>query len=325
MLSIQRLDAWLWSSPDVPLLAQGRSLWEAIGSLLEAHLAAIVERTLGIASVLAVAYAAYRLLRLLTRRIERAVDDGDPKTLSEREQRGRTLAQLLNSVGVVTIAIAAGLTILNMFIAIGPLLAGVGVAGLAISFGAQSLVKDVIGGFFILLENQLAVGDIVEINGVGGVVERLTLRVVMLRDVRGTLHVIPNGSIGMVSNKTRGWSRAVLDVSVSYKEDVDAVIRVMREVAAAFWRDEEWRPALVEEPAVWGVEALADSAVNIRLVATTHPGRQWAVSRELRRRIKIRFDEAGIEIPFPQRTLHLGDADLLLRRLAPVEETRAES
>lgn len=307
------------------LLAQERSVAQTIRVALEANLATIVERALGIAGIVALAYVAFRLLRALTRRIERAVDDGDPNTLTEREQRGRTLAQLLNSVGSVTIAIAAGLTILNMFIAIGPLLAGVGVAGLAISFGAQSLVKDVIGGFFILFENQLAVGDIVEINGVGGVVERLTLRVVMLRDVHGTLHVIPNGSIAMVSNKTRGWSRAVLDISVAYKEDVDAVIRAMRSVAEAFWRDDEWRPALVEEPAVWGVEALADSAVNIRLVATTQPGRQFDVSRELRRRIKNRFDEEGIEIPFPQRTLHFGDADVLLRRVAGAEPTGAES
>jgi small conductance mechanosensitive channel len=294
---------------------------ERIAAAVEANVGAIVERALQIAGILAVAYVGFRLLRVLTRRIERAVDDGDPTTLTQREQRGRTLAQLLNSVGAVTITVAAGLTILNLFIAIGPLLAGVGVAGLAISFGAQSLVKDVIGGFFILLENQLAVGDIVEINGVGGVVERLTLRVVMLRDLHGTLHVIPNGSITMVSNKTRGWSRAVLDIPVAYKEDVDAVIRVLREVADAFWRDDEWRSALAEAPAVWGVEALADSAINIRLVAATHPGRQWDVSRELRRRIKNRFDQEGIEIPFPQRTLHLKDADVLLRQLAGVRES----
>ncbi len=122
------------------------------------------------------------------------------------------------------ITIGAGLTILNLFINITPLLAGVGVAGLAISFGAQSLVKDVIGGFFILLENQFGVGDIVKINGTGGVVEQTTMRVVMLRDVHGVLHVIPNGSITGVSNMTRGWSRAVLDIGVGYKEDVDRVI-----------------------------------------------------------------------------------------------------
>jgi small conductance mechanosensitive channel len=301
--------------PDLLLAAQAAGPG-TIASAIQANLGVILQRLLQIVGILAVAYVAFRVLKLLTRRIERAVDDGDPATLTEREQRGRTLAQLLNSVGAVAISIAAGLTVLNLFMEIGPLLAGVGVAGLAISFGAQSLVKDVISGFFILLENQLSVGDVVEINGVGGVVERLTIRVVMLRDLHGTLHVIPNGSIGMVSNKTRGWSRAVLDIGVAYKEDVDAVIRVMREVAAEFWRDQAWRQSLAEEPAVWGVEALADSSVSIRLVAATKAGRQWDVSRELRRRIKNRFDQERIEIPFPQRTLHLGDADLILQRLA---------
>jgi small conductance mechanosensitive channel len=283
----------------------------------------VLTRAVQVGAILAGALVAFRLVRVLTRRIERAVDDGDPRTLTAREQRGRTLAQLLNSVGVVSIGLGAGLTVLNLFIEIGPLLAGVGVAGLAISFGAQSLVKDVISGFFILLENQFSVGDIVEINGVGGVVERMTMRVVMLRDVQGTLHVIPNGSIGVVSNRTRGWSPAVLDIGVAYKEDVDAVIRVLRDVVTELWRDEAWRPLLTEEPAVWGVEALADSAVTIRLVAATLPARQWEVARELRRRIKNRFDRDGIEIPFPQRTLHLGDADLFLRRLSGPGESAA--
>lgn len=273
-------------------------------------------RALQIVGIVALGYLAYRVLKLFTRRIERAVGDGDPTTLSEQKQRAKTLAQLLNSVGAVAISVTVGLTILNLFIAIGPLLAGVGVVGLAISFGAQSLVKDVISGFFILLENQFAVGDVVEINGVAGKVEKMTMRVVMLRDLRGVLHVIPNGIINMVSNRTRGWSRAVLDIGVAYREDVDRVIEVMRDIAREFWQDPQWKDYLIEEPAVWGVEALADSSVNLRLVATTRPGAQWNVSRELRRRIKRRFDEEGIEIPFPQRTLHLGDSEVLLQLLA---------
>ena len=295
---------------------QSVNWFERLARALEIDFGLVLVRAIQVAGILAAAYLAFRLLKLLSKRIERAVDDGDPTTLTEREQRGHTLAQLLNSVGAVAITIGAGLTVLNLFMAIGPLLAGVGVAGLAISFGAQSLVKDVISGFFILLENQFAVGDIVEINGVSGVVERMTLRVVMVRDVRGALHVIPNGTITLVSNKSRGWSRTVLDIGVAYKENVDTVIRVMRDLANEFWRDEEWRSQLVEEPAVWGVEALADSSVNIRLVAATQPGRQFAIGRELRRRIKNRFDREGIEIPFPQRTLHFGDKDLLSRRLS---------
>ncbi|GBD31340.1 putative MscS family protein YkuT [bacterium HR33] len=300
----------------MPVLVQLRETLDRILEALSIDLNVAVVRAVQVAGIVALSYLGYRLLKLLTRRIEKAVEDDDPTTLSEREQRAKTLAQLLNSVGAVAISIAAGLTILNLFIAIGPLLAGVGVVGLAISFGAQSLVKDVINGFFILLENQFGVGDVVEINGVAGAVEKMTMRVVMLRDLKGVLHVIPNGSINMVSNRTRGWSRTVLDVGVAYKEDVDHVIGVMRDVAREFWSDPQWKSQLVEEPAVWGVEALADSSVNIRLVATTRPGAQWNVGRELRRRIKKRFDAEGIEIPFPQRTLHLGDSEALIQLLS---------
>lgn len=298
------------------LFAQVSQTVSRVAELLRIDLAVVAQRALQIAGVLALAWVLFRGLKMVTRRIERAVEDNDDTTLNEREQRGKTLAQLLNSVGAAAITVGAGLTILNFFIAIAPLLAGVGVAGLAISFGAQSLVKDVISGFFILLENQFGVGDIVDINGVGGVVERMSMRVVMLRDLQGTLHVIPNGSINLVSNKTRGWSRSVLDIGVAYKEDVDRVIRVMRDVAHEMWDDPEWREQLVEEPAVWGVEALADSSVHVRLVATTQPAKQWSVGREYRRRIKNRFDSEGIEIPFPQRTLHWGDGEALLQLLA---------
>ena len=297
-------------------LLQVRTAAQWLADAVTLHAGLLVRRGLQILGVLLLAYAGFRMLKLLTHRIERAVDDGDPNTLTEREQRGRTLAQLLNSVGAVAIGLAAGLTILNFFFAIGPLLAGVGVAGLAVSFGAQSLVKDVISGFFILLENQLGVGDVVEINGVSGAVERMTLRVVMLRDVQGTLHIVPNGSINLVSNSTRGWARAVVDMAVAYKENVDSVIHVMRDVAAALWEDPAWKGQLLEKPAVWGIEQLADSAVNLRIVAATQPGKQWDVARELRRRLKNRFDAEGIEIPFPQRTLHLGGAEGLLSLFA---------
>ncbi len=179
--------------------------------MLGLNLSDVLQKGLQAGGIIILAWIGIRLLEVLTRRLEVLVEDEDPTTVSAAEQRAHTLGQLLNSIGGVVITIGAGLTILNLFINIAPLLAGVGVAGLAISFGAQSLVKDVIGGFFILLENQFGVGDIVKINGTGGVVERTTMRVVMLRDVHGGLHVIPNGSITGVSNMTRGWSRAVLD------------------------------------------------------------------------------------------------------------------
>ena len=188
-------------------VADVRAVVEWLAQQLGIDMGLVIRRGVQILAVLVLAYAGFRVLKLVTGRIEKAVVDGDPTTLSEREQRGKTLAQLLNSVGGVAIGVGAGLTVLNFFIQIAPLLAGVGVAGLAISFGAQSLVKDVISGFFILLENQFGVGDIVKVNGVGGVVERMTMRVVMLRDVHGVLHVVPNGSISLVSSMTRGaWS-----------------------------------------------------------------------------------------------------------------------
>ena len=188
-------------------VADLRAVVEWLAQQLGIDMGLVIRRGVQILAVLVLAYAGFRVLKLVTGRIEKAVVDGDPTTLSEREQRGKTLAQLLNSVGGVAIGVGAGLTVLNVFIQIAPLLAGVGVAGLAISFGAQSLVKDVISGFFILLENQFGVGDIVKVNGVGGVVERMTMRVVMLRDVHGVLHVVPNGSISLVSSMTRGaWS-----------------------------------------------------------------------------------------------------------------------
>src|SRR3990172_5840362 len=252
------------SSALLTSVADLQAIAEWLAQQLSLDVGLLIRRGIQILAVLVLAYVGFRMLKLVTGRIEKSVDDGDPTTLSEREQRGKTLAQLLNSVGGVAIAVGAGLTILNFFIQIGPLLAGVGVAGLAISFGAQSLVKDVIAGFFILLENQFGVGDIVKVNGVGGVVERMTMRVVMLRDVHGVLHVVPNGSIDLVSNMTRGWARAIVDIGVAYKENVDNVIRVMRDVAAELWRDAEWKGLLFEEPAVWGVGQLADSSVNIR-------------------------------------------------------------
>jgi small conductance mechanosensitive channel len=269
-----------------------------------------------VAATLLLAWLSYRALVLLTHRIEVAADDNDPDTFTEREQRARTLTQLLNNAGGVAISITALLTILNQFIEIAPLLAGVGVAGLAISFGAQNLVRDVIGGFFILLEGQFSIGDVIEVAGVSGMVERMTMRVVMLRDLDGTLHIVPNGNITLVSNKTRNWSRAVLDLAVSYKEDADRVMAVLRALSGELWRDQGWRGRLMAEPEVWGVERLGEHAVLIRLVANTQPGKQWEVSRELRRRIKQRFDAERIEIPLPQRVVHLGPSAAALEVLA---------
>jgi moderate conductance mechanosensitive channel len=257
------------------------------------------------------AWLAYRVVRLAARRIEMAVDDGDDSVTTLRERRGRTISQLLRSVGRVVIVVIALLLSFNLFIDIGPILAGAGILGLAISFGAQSLVKDVISGFFILFENQFAIGDVIDAAGKSGVVEKMTLRVVVLRDVEGAMHVIPNGEIKVVSNKTRGWSRAVVDVGVAYDEDVDRALGVVRDEAAQFSTDKGWGSQLDGPVEVLGVESLGDSAVVIRSLIRTQPGSQWNAAREFRRRMKNRFDREGIEIPYPQRKVHVrveGDA-----------------
>jgi moderate conductance mechanosensitive channel len=251
------------------------------------------------------AWLTYRVVRLAARRIELAVDDGDDSVTTLRERRGQTIAQLLRSMGrVVVLAIAILLTF-NTFIDIGPILAGAGILGLAVSFGAQSLVKDVISGFFILFENQFGIGDVIEVAGKTGLVEKMTLRVVQLRDAEGVMHVVPNGEIKVVSNKTRGWARAVVDVGVPYHENVDRAIEVLRDEAAQFSTDKAWGAQLDGPVEVLGVESLSDSAVVLRTVIRTQPGSQWNVAREFRRRIKNRFDRESLEIPYPQRRVHV--------------------
>ena len=259
--------------------------------------------------VMLASYVGYRLIRILIRRlVDREIDETDPVLRRLREQRGKTLGSLLGSVAGIVITTIAALTILASFIDIGPILASVGVLGLAVSFGAQSLVKDVITGVFMLLEGQFAVGDVVRISDVSGAVEKVTLRTVVLRDLYGVVHIIPNGEITRVSNLTKTFSRAVLDIGVAYSEDVDRVIEVMGEVGAELAADEPWRTRLTgEPPRVLGVESLADSAVVIRMVVDTLPQQQFDVTRELRRRMKKRFDAEGIEIPFPHVTFYWGD------------------
>jgi small-conductance mechanosensitive channel len=251
------------------------------------------------------AWLGYRVVRLAAIRIERAVDDGDDSVTTLRERRGKTISQLLRSMGRVVIYAIALLLTFNVFIDIGPILAGAGILGLAVSFGAQSLVKDVISGFFILFENQFAIGDVIEAGGKSGVVEKMSMRVVVLRDIQGAMHIIPNGEIKVVSNLTRGWSRAVVDVGVGYEEDVDRALGVVRDEAASFSADPDWTSQLDGPVEVPGIESLGDSAMVIRSLIRTQPGSQWAAAREYRRRLKLRFDRESIEIPFPQRKVHV--------------------
>src|SRR5918911_2252621 len=214
----------------LPLFTFGEVL-RRLGEILKIDGEELVRAGARVLGIWLLAWLAYRVVVLAARRIEIAVDDGDDSVTTLRERRGQTIAQLLRSVGRVVVVVIALLLTFNVFIDIGPILAGAGILGLAISFGAQSLVKDVISGFFILFENQFAIGDVIEVAGKSGVVEKMTLRVVVLRDVEGNMHVVPNGEIKVVSNKTRGWSRAVVDIGVAYDENVDRALAVVRDEA----------------------------------------------------------------------------------------------
>jgi small conductance mechanosensitive channel len=285
--------------------ATGGGAFGTVGRWLEISPGDLVEALLRVVFIWGLVWAANRLVRILAGRIIKAVDDGNDATLSAREKRGQTAAQLLRSVGRVATILFGIIATLNLFIDIRPILAGAGILGLAISFGAQSLVKDIISGFFILVEDQFVVGDIIEAAGRAGVVERMTLRVVTLRDLRGVVHIIPNGQLDTVSNLTRSWSRAVVDIGVAYEANVDRALEIFRDEAQRFWEDPAWQPRLLGAPDVAGVDELADSGVVLRTLIRTAPGEQWGAAREFRRRMKNRLDEEGIEIPFPQRTVHV--------------------
>jgi small-conductance mechanosensitive channel len=280
-----------------------RDVLTSIAEFFGTSRGAVVQRLIHVVVIWLAAWAAYQLVRRVARRIIVAVDDGDETTMTQAERRGHTVAQIVRSVGRVVILIIAGLVTVGQFLPIGPLLAAGGILGLAVSFGAQSLVKDLIAGFFILFENQFGIGDVIEAGGKNGTVERMTLRVTMLRDLGGVLHVVPNGQITTVSNLTRSWSRAVVEVSIGYGADLDRALTVLRDELAAFQADPAWQSRLEGLSEVLGVEQLADYGVVLRSILRTIPGAQWQVAREFRRRIKNRFDTEKIEIHYPARPL----------------------
>jgi small-conductance mechanosensitive channel len=289
----------------VDLLASFNDIIDRIAAALRIDGEYVIRTSGRVLGIWLLAWLALWAVKLAARRIEKSVDDGDDSVTTIREKRGRTVAQLLRSVGRVAIVTVAVLLTFNAFINIAPILAGAGILGLAISFGAQSLVRDIISGFFILMENQFAVGDVIEAAGKNGVVEKMTLRVVVLRDLEGTRHVIPNGQLTVVSNKTRDWARAVVDVSIPYSEDVDRIISVVRDETAQFSTDPKWCLQLDGAVEVLGVESMTDNSVVIRTLLKTQPGSQWNVEREFRRRLINRFARESVESPFQQRRVHV--------------------
>jgi small conductance mechanosensitive channel len=272
----------------------------------EAVIAWLLASGVRVVIIIALAMIVMRATSAALKRLEEDVTDRDTLDALERARRVRTLGALIeNVVGTFAIATAMLMILRELHVDVMPLLTGAGIAGLAIGFGAQSLVKDVISGFFMILENQIRVGDVALINGVGGAVEAVRLRTITLRDVEGTVHVFPNGSISTLANRTKDYSFAVLDVSVAYKEDTDRVVDVLRRVGADLYESPDFAGSLLEPLEIFGVDGFAESAVTIKIRFKTLPLKQWQVARELRRRIKQRFDAEGIEIPFPHRTLQL--------------------
>jgi len=232
----------------------------------------------------------------------------EKETNLEKGKRINTLIGILKGVvNIVLTTIFILVFLKELGIDIAPLLAGAGLVGLAVGFGAQELVRDVISGFFILLENQLRVGDIVRINDTGGVVEGIGLRTIRLRDLSGTVHIFQNGKINSLSNTTKGWSGAVFDIGVAYKEDADHVIGIMKEVAEEQRSNDEYKELINEPMEVFGLDSFGDSAIVIKARIKTVPGKQWMVGREYRKRLKAAFDKAGVEIPFPHRTIYWGN------------------
>ncbi len=237
------------------------------------------------------------------------------QTEEELNKRAETLSGVLTaSVQVLAILVFVFMLLSEVGINIAPVLAGVGIAGIAIGFGAQSLVKDILAGLFIIMENQYRKGDVVKIADVAGLVEDVNLRRTLLRDLDGIVHVVPNGEIRVASNLTKEWSRVNLNVSVSYKTDLNHAIAVINRVGEQLAKDPQWAPSIVTPPKALRVDNLGDSGIEIKILGDTKPMKQWDVMGELRLRLKKAFDEEGIEIPWPHTKVYFGDTPLPLPR-----------
>ncbi|MFN7151224.1 MAG: mechanosensitive ion channel family protein [Microthrixaceae bacterium] len=246
------------------------------------------------------------IARYVTRLDRRAAlrNEGD-RVASERRTLRMTTASttLASAASVVIFVVAIVVALAQIDISLGPLLAGAGIVGVALGFGAQNVVRDVLAGFFVLVEDQYGIGDVIDVGRASGVVEGISLRVTKLRDVEGTLWFVPNGLVNEVGNLTQRWARVILDVGIAYGSDHHEAERLIKEAADSLWNDEDSELTVLEEPEMWGIELLGDSSVTIRIAVKCVPDDQWAVARALRSRIKDHLDDAGIEIPFPQQSV----------------------
>jgi moderate conductance mechanosensitive channel len=257
-----------------------------------------IDKGIDIAGVVLSILAAWLLIRFIARRIERWGDEGNDGLRTAREQRARTAAKLVRNLGRAVLTVAGVLMLLDQLdFNISPLLASAGVVGLAVSFGSQSLVRDYVTGFFLQLEHQFALGDVIRIGSVEGTVENITLRLVYLRDGTGALHIIPNGQIAQVTNMTRAWGRVAVDSEVAWRDSERALAAVER-AAASLGADPAWADALLDPPRVMGLEKLGTGTVTLRTVARVDPYRRDDVARDLRRRIKEALDASSV-VPLP--------------------------
>ncbi len=265
---------------------------------------------LRIVLILFMSWVATRVARRVIPRLLGSVMLGQASTADHDEvlKRSETLSSVFVGAAVAFIYVSALFMVLTeLSVPIGPVLGGFGIAGIAVGFGAQYLVRDLIAGIFIIAENQYRTGDVVTIAGMSGLVESINLRRTVLRDLDGQVHVIPNGEITVASNKTKYWSRVNLDVGVAYKEDVDRVIQVLNEIGDEIAADPYYGLMLITPPQVLRLNSLGDSAVTFKMLGDCKPMKQWEIMGEMRKRIKIRLDAEGIEIPFPHQTVYWGD------------------
>ena len=301
-------------------------VFEKLTPFLAAKSLLMLEVGLHLLLILAIAYVGVRAIRFGLHKLEiflLKIKENDDKNRLAAEKRVKTLIGLLLTICLTlvwVIAVVMGLDQIGLDIT--PIIASAGIVGLAVGFGAQNLVRDVINGFFIILENQVRIGDVAVVNGTGGLVEAISFRTITLRDQAGTVHIFPNGTVTTLSNMTKDWSAYVMNIGVAYKEDTDRVTAIMREVGKDLQQDEQLGRKILEPIEILGVDAFGESEVVIKARIKTLPIEQWGVGREYRRRLKKAFDQNGIEIPFPHRTLYMGEASppLVVKNMLPAAE-----
>jgi small conductance mechanosensitive channel len=275
----------------------------------------LIQSGLRIAVIVVFAYLVIRIGTAASRRFEREMSQGSGLDVLERTKRAQTLGRLLQkTLSFLVIGIAGLMVLRQLDIDITPVLTGAGIAGLAIGFGAQTLVRDIISGFFLIVEDQVRVGDVAVVNGQGGLVEEVNLRTIVLRDETGTVHVFPNGEVKTLANSTKDFSYYVITVSIPFDQDPDRVAEAMRAAAATLLEDGDYRPHILEPLDVYGVDAWEPGTLIVKARIKTVPLKQWVVGRELRKRIARVFNERGIPVPIPQMHVNVDALDELAKK-----------